>query len=99
MRIRVYEHPLPTDPSLAKTVVFELACPQAFSDYRDATWAILQLALESSSDDQAPVLKCLLRDYEQLSDVDNGNEAAVTLGSTTKSCTYPVGDVSRLFLR
>lgn len=30
MKIRVHEHPLPSDPTHAKVVVFELSCPEAF---------------------------------------------------------------------
>ena len=41
MKIHVDEHPLPSDPVQAKAAVFELTCPEAFTDYRNTTWKIL----------------------------------------------------------
>jgi hypothetical protein len=41
MRIKIHEHPLPSNLVQAKSVVFELDCPKAFLDYREATWTLL----------------------------------------------------------
>jgi hypothetical protein len=41
LRINVHEWPLPSDPQKAMCVVFELACPQLFSIWRDVTYTIL----------------------------------------------------------
>lgn len=87
MRIRIYEHPLPDDESLAKVVIFELACPASFSDYRDTTWAILsQLANGFLLTDQGSPPTCLIREYSELTEFGNEDDPVVTLGSTTKSC-------------
>jgi hypothetical protein len=40
-RMSAHEHPLPSNPVYAKTVVFELACPKAFIAYREASWRVL----------------------------------------------------------
>ena len=41
MKITLHEDPLPSDSIKAKCVVFELGCPEAFLQYRDATWALI----------------------------------------------------------
>ncbi|KAK6953357.1 hypothetical protein Daesc_005660 [Daldinia eschscholtzii] len=41
MAIKAFEAPLPESYLMAKVVVFELRCPEALAQYRDATWAIL----------------------------------------------------------
>ncbi|KAF2020220.1 hypothetical protein BU24DRAFT_477383 [Aaosphaeria arxii CBS 175.79] len=41
IQIEIHEHPLPTPEYAAKAVVFELAPPEAFAAYRDATWRLL----------------------------------------------------------
>ncbi|KAF4999120.1 hypothetical protein FGRMN_2683 [Fusarium graminum] len=47
IRIQAYEHPLPSDPFVAKCVIFELVCPQTLAMYRDVTWTIMaRLALQ-----------------------------------------------------
>ncbi|CAJ0547291.1 Ff.00g019180.m01.CDS01 [Fusarium sp. VM40] len=47
IRIQAYEHPLPSDPFVAKSVIFELVCPQTLATYRDVTWSIIAcLALQ-----------------------------------------------------
>jgi len=42
MRIQVHERYLSDDDTLAKATVFELAIPEAFAAWRDATWVILR---------------------------------------------------------
>lgn len=39
--IRVHEWPLPSDSALAKTIIFELRCPEMFSEWREATYWLL----------------------------------------------------------
>lgn len=41
MKITLHEDPLPSDSIKAKCVVFELGCPEAFLQYRDATWTLI----------------------------------------------------------
>ena len=42
MRIQVHERYHSDDDTLAKATVFELAIPEAFAAWRDATWVILR---------------------------------------------------------
>ena len=41
MKIERHEHPLPANITEAKAVIFELACPKAFLEYREATWTLI----------------------------------------------------------
>lgn len=87
MRIQIYEHPLPTNKTLAKVVIFELACPRAFSAYREATWLMYSsLALPKSESSARPI--SMLGDYAQLSPYSTLDKAKLTLASTTKSCKF-----------
>ncbi|KAF4980380.1 hypothetical protein FZEAL_3610 [Fusarium zealandicum] len=83
MRIQAYEHPLPSDPSVAKSTVFELACPESLSVYRDTTWKLMtRLALPHSEDGVEP--RCWVREYQQLSGFINNASMSCSLASTTK---------------
>jgi len=89
LRIRVHEHPLPSDDAKAKTAVFELMCPRVFSEYRDATWMLVS-RLASSHLPAGDVPRCLLREYAQLCSFAKGRKSTVTLASTTKSCRFSI---------
>ncbi|KAI1808649.1 hypothetical protein F4811DRAFT_569460 [Daldinia bambusicola] len=83
MVIKAFESPLPENPVMAKVVVFELRCPEALAQYRDATWAILyRIAKQTQEPGVEP--KLWLQDYSglQLYEKVPGH---ITLASTTKS--------------
>ncbi|KAI0593909.1 hypothetical protein F4775DRAFT_607001 [Biscogniauxia sp. FL1348] len=84
LKIRVFESPLPQDPTKAKAVVFELRCPRAFTAYRDATWKILwDLACDMKDAKENP--KLCLHDYSELSKYIRISSGGVTLASMKKS--------------
>ena len=84
MRIRVHEHPLPTDPIQAKTVVFELDCPKAFNAYRNATWAILGI-LARPRQGQRFEPRLVLPEYSELREWTEPTAQGICLASSTKS--------------
>jgi hypothetical protein len=61
-----HEHPLPEDPIQAKTVVFELSCPNAFAAYRDCTWQIISTLAFPTAEVSAFEPRVLLGDYSEL---------------------------------
>ncbi|KAF2135526.1 uncharacterized protein K452DRAFT_303485 [Aplosporella prunicola CBS 121167] len=65
MIIRVHEHPLPHNDDEAKAVIFELACPKAFSVYRNATWRILGV-LARPKQPFSPEPLMMLQNYSEL---------------------------------
>ena len=84
MRIQIHEHPLPSNPILSKTVVFELGCPKAIAAYRDVTWKILStLALPKRLESCGPRL--MLCDYSELKPFMDPVPRTISLASTTKS--------------
>ena len=85
MKIKIHEHPLPSDPVMAKVVVFELACPKAFAAYRDATWAILHtLGHQQTAPGFEP--RALLRTYSEFRNYMKISQSQrISLASTTKS--------------
>ncbi|RMZ67587.1 p-loop containing nucleoside triphosphate hydrolase [Pyrenophora seminiperda CCB06] len=97
LRIKIFEHPLPSYEPVAKAALFEILCPEAFAAYRDATWSILSALCEQ------PVVELdrisLIRDYSQLSPYINDTKCQVTLGSLKKAhleshyatWSFPVG--------
>ncbi|KAJ4247759.1 hypothetical protein NW762_012967 [Fusarium torreyae] len=83
IRIEAYEHPLPSDPFVAKAVIFELSCPQLLATYRDVTWTIVsRLALPFSEEGVDP--KCWVRAYQQLQQFSNESSMSCSLASVTK---------------
>ena len=83
-RMQAYEHPLPTDPIQAKTVVFELGCPKALVAYRETTWRIIgSLALQKPVEGHDPVV--VLRDYPELKAYSHSITPGYSLASVTKS--------------
>jgi hypothetical protein len=85
IRIQAFENPLPSDRTIAKTVIFELACPATFALYRHTTWYLLsKLALPPQEEAHPP--RCFLRAYQQLSKFANSVTSSLSLASTTKSC-------------
>ncbi|KAL6705011.1 hypothetical protein ACN47E_007414 [Coniothyrium glycines] len=97
MKIKIFEHPLPSFEPAAKAALFELRCPEAFAAYRDATWRLISALC-------LPVAKplstfSLLRDYSPLQDYVEDNRWSVTLGSDKKAhidshystWSFPVG--------
>ncbi|KAK1971591.1 hypothetical protein LY78DRAFT_688890 [Colletotrichum sublineola] len=83
MRISIFEEPLPLESTVAKSVIFELACPKEFAVYRDTTWWILRY-LATHFDDEGIKPRCLLRDYMQLKPFFRQSQRKVGLASTTK---------------
>ncbi|CVK86307.1 uncharacterized protein FPRN_06247 [Fusarium proliferatum] len=79
--IQAYEHPLPSDPHVAKAVIFELLCPQTLAKYRDATWTIMSIALPA---EEGVDPKCWARDYQQLQKYANESLMSCSLASVTK---------------
>lgn len=89
IRIRIFEHPLPSFEPAVKATLFELRCPAAYAAYRDATWLILSTLCHP------PVQKLerisLIREYSQLQSYSNGTKGQVCLGSDRKAhldCHY-----------
>lgn len=66
LRIDVLEHPLPSDLTQAKAVIFEVCANELFCSYRDGTWTILgNLAhFRYSNESRKPML--LLHEYSGL---------------------------------
>ncbi|KAK1447923.1 hypothetical protein CMEL01_09762 [Colletotrichum melonis] len=83
MRINIFEDPLPSDPVVARAVIFELVCPKEFAAYRDTTWWLLR-HLATHFDDQGILPRCLLRDYLQLKSFWRPSQHKLGLASTTK---------------
>jgi Protein of unknown function (DUF3638) len=84
MKIKIHEHPLPSNPVQAKAVVFELGCPTAFTAYRNATWRVLStLARPEPVEHFEPRL--VLSDYSGLKAFMGFMSGGVSLASTTKS--------------
>ncbi|CZT03079.1 uncharacterized protein RAG0_09953 [Rhynchosporium agropyri] len=89
--IRVHEHPLPVDPSQAKSAIFEMACPEPLLAYRQATWRILgTLGLSEPLQGDRP--RILLRDYKRLvpygSSRKQSNSSGFCMASTSKSFRF-----------
>ncbi|KAK8022740.1 hypothetical protein PG993_013507 [Apiospora rasikravindrae] len=83
LRIRVFEEPLPAGEVMKKAVVFELACPEAFAAYRDATWAIaVQFSVQIMESSPVPMKE--LKDYSELEEYHTST-GSISLASTTKS--------------
>ncbi|KAJ4352792.1 hypothetical protein N0V95_003954 [Ascochyta clinopodiicola] len=84
IKIRIFEHPLPSYEPAAKAAMFELRCPDSFAAYRNATWSILSTICCPS-----PALKpdrvTLLREYSQLQPYVNDSNCEVTLASEKKA--------------
>ncbi|KAI9771414.1 MAG: hypothetical protein M1839_002804 [Geoglossum umbratile] len=97
MRIRIHEHPLPSDPIQAKAVVFELNCPKTFAAYRDITWKMIG-TLAHPERLACPNPKIALYDYSELAKYMSSRRSSLSLASTTKSflathyaaCRFPV---------
>ncbi|KAF2802677.1 uncharacterized protein BDZ99DRAFT_454339 [Mytilinidion resinicola] len=91
IKITTFESPLPNVEPSAKAAIFELACPDAFAAYRDATWTLLATFSypKTKAVDNVP----LLRSYSGLVRYATRGVMKVSLGSTTKShldCHYAV---------
>lgn len=84
MSIRIHEDFLPENMIYAKAAVFELRCPKAFRQYRDATWKIIgYLGQPATNDPRQPRL--LLHEYPGLQAfLPRSIGEGVTLASTTK---------------
>ncbi|TGO19500.1 hypothetical protein BTUL_0004g01400 [Botrytis tulipae] len=98
-RIKVYEHPLPSDPVQKRAVIFELSCPLAFSIYRDTTWKVLIALAFPKVQGVFTEPRVLLKDYPGLSGYMRNTENGISLGSTRKifhnthyrTVLFPVG--------
>lgn len=87
IRVRIFEHPLPSYEPAAKAVMFELRCPKSFAAYRDATWSILSIICS-----QLPTTKVdrvsLVREFSELQpyiEDTNDSTCSVTLASEKKA--------------
>jgi len=84
MSITLYEHPLPSNLIQAKSVVFELSCPEAFLEYREATWTLIGtyggMGLLASQ-----AQRTLLSDYSQLPSQAQVKSYRISLASIKKS--------------
>ena len=82
--IRPDEWPLPNILFMAKTVVFELDCPEGFLAWRDTTWALLyDLGRTEGVSGHKTEMRLLKYDLLKTYAVNRGQR--LTLGSTTKS--------------
>jgi hypothetical protein len=89
IKIRIYEHPLPSYEPAIKAVLFEIQCPKVYAAYRDATWRILSTLCQQSTESLDRI--SLIRDYSELQSYTNDTECQVTLGSYKKAhleCHY-----------
>ena len=84
IKIRIFEHPLPSYEPAAKAAMFEMRCPESFAAYRNATWSVIALIC-SSSPGSKPERISLLREYLQLRPYVNGSKCEVTLASEKKA--------------
>ncbi|KAI0895087.1 hypothetical protein F4806DRAFT_90268 [Annulohypoxylon nitens] len=83
MTIKAFESPLPENLVMAKAIVFELRCPEAFASYRDATWTILHKVAKQSQEAGVEPKVCL-QDYSGLQAYARV-PGSISLASTTKS--------------
>lgn len=86
MRIQIHEDPLPSKPAEAKAVFFEMACPDSFRAYRNATWKLIS---DLGRPMESPHLECrlfLCKYYEAVRFLNP--QPGVTLASTNKSFQY-----------
>lgn len=83
MKIEAHEDLLPSQPFLARSVIFELRIPKYLCRYRDATFRILKLAYPSLARSEAPPVR-LLQDYGPLSIYASSSMGGVSLASTSK---------------
>ncbi|KAL0769500.1 hypothetical protein CaCOL14_008808 [Colletotrichum acutatum] len=89
MRINIFEDPLPSDPVIARAVIFELVCPKEYAAYRDTTWWLLR-RIATHFDDKGIPPRCILRDYLQLKSFWGPSQHKLGLASTTKPCKFAV---------
>ncbi|KAF2420579.1 hypothetical protein EJ08DRAFT_25307 [Tothia fuscella] len=83
MTIEIHEDYLPARAEIARAVVFELLCPQAFASYRQATWQIIgKLGLAQQTQGTEP--RIVVSEYKNLRQFSIRPQS-LTLGSTTKS--------------
>ena len=84
MHILVHEDFLPHDSVQAKAAVFELACPEPFTAYRNATWKLIStFALFKPAKGSDPV--ALLPEYPGLKSFHRAKSSRLILASNTKS--------------
>ncbi|KAI9376640.1 hypothetical protein BJX61DRAFT_530656 [Aspergillus egyptiacus] len=84
LSIEVHEWPLPEDDGLAKSFVFELACPRWFTKWRDTTWKIADDYCRTQ--DRVPSRpELILPQYRATRNFATFHGQRLTLASTTKS--------------
>lgn len=84
IRIRIFEHPLPSYEPAAKAAMFELRCPKSFAAYRNATWSILSIICSPEPAIQ-PERASLLHEYSQVRSYILEPTVGVTLASEKKA--------------
>jgi hypothetical protein len=84
LKIDVYEWPLPQNSLEAKTVVFELSLPLAFSIWRATTYKILRDICNMQPLSQE-IVQSELWGYKALKAYQSNQASRITLASTTKS--------------
>lgn len=87
MGIWIFEHPLPSDVAVMKTVVFELTVGESFLNYRNSTWTIISnFCYTEQTNGQARKNDIrLLNNYSGLQSVKRLAVGRITLGSQVKS--------------
>ncbi|KAF3041368.1 hypothetical protein E8E12_008627 [Didymella heteroderae] len=84
IRIRIFEHPLPSYEPDAKAAMFEIRCPASFAAYRNATWSIVSIICSPEPAVQ-PERVSLLRGYSPLAPYVKRLTRGVTLASERKA--------------
>ncbi|KAF1931308.1 uncharacterized protein M421DRAFT_56909 [Didymella exigua CBS 183.55] len=84
IKIRIFEHPLPSYKPAAKAAMFELRCPKSFAAYRNATWSILSIIC-SPEPAIKPERVSILQEYSQLQSHVEELTQGVTLASERKA--------------
>jgi hypothetical protein len=97
--IQVYEWPLSSNPSTAKTTVFELMVPEAFANWRDVTLFLLRNVLECDLQSRNPATKNRTLENDQglkqfLSPAPYNTQRIIPLSQTKANTTCHRGDQS-----
>lgn len=84
IKIRIFEHPLPSYEPAAKAAMFEIRCPESFAAYRNATWSILSIICSPEPADK-PERASLLQEYPPLAPRVAKPTRGLTLASEKKA--------------
>ena len=84
MTIEIYEWPLPEDEAQCRAVIFELACPPAFSAWRNLTWMLVH-ELGQRGPRKGESIAATLFGYDGLRAYKNDMGSRLNLASPIKS--------------